>query len=128
MIDILNLNTNDLDVTQRLDDPSLIQSFTVDATNELIYYIDSNNRVLKQLDIKTKKIHTLTNIGTGNDLVLDWHLNLLGWIDVESFELVSFNISSGHLSTVIQVFSLKNRLQLTQTQGHFFGFLEHHHL
>lgn len=67
MIDILNLNTNDLDVTQRLDDPSAyIQSFTVDATNELIYYIDSNNRVLKQLDIKTKKIHTLTNIGTGN--------------------------------------------------------------
>ncbi|XP_065930465.1 low-density lipoprotein receptor-related protein 4-like [Magallana gigas] len=101
MIDILNLNSNDLDVTQRLDDPSAyIQSFIVDATNERIYYIDSKNRVLKQLDIKTKKIHTLTNIGTGKDLVLDWHLNLLGWIDVESFELVSFNLSSGNLSTI----------------------------
>lgn len=31
---------------------------------------------------------------------MDWHLNLLGWIDVASFELVSFNLSSGNLSTV----------------------------
>lgn len=66
MIDILSLNSNDLDATQRLEDSSaFIQSFTVDAMNEFIYYIDSKNKAVKQLDIKTKKIHVLTTIDAG---------------------------------------------------------------
>lgn len=79
---------------------AIIQSFVVNADKELIYFIDSKNRVLKELDIKTQQIQILTSLDNGKSLVLDWYRGILGWINVESSEIIAFSLTSGNMTTV----------------------------
>lgn len=50
----------------QLKDPeATIDLFVVNADKELIYYIDNKNNVVKELDIKTHQIQTLTALSNG---------------------------------------------------------------
>lgn len=65
MIEISSVNGIVKSSPQLKDPEAIIHSFVVNADKELIYYIDSKNNVLKELDIKTQQIQTLTAISNG---------------------------------------------------------------
>lgn len=66
MIEISSVNGIVKSSPQLKDPEAIIHSFVVNAGKKLIYYIDSKNNVLKELDIKTQQIQTLTAISNGN--------------------------------------------------------------
>lgn len=65
MIEISSVNGVVRRSPQLKDTAAIIQSFVVNADKELIYFIDSKNRVLKELDIKTQQIQILTSLDNG---------------------------------------------------------------
>ncbi|XP_056012123.1 low-density lipoprotein receptor-related protein 4-like [Ostrea edulis] len=79
---------------------SVIQTFTVDAKLDLIYFVDNSDNSLKELNIITSQIRTLASISYAKALVFDWIANLLGWIEPTQSSIRAFSINSGTMSTI----------------------------
>ncbi|XP_056013210.1 low-density lipoprotein receptor-related protein 4-like [Ostrea edulis] len=80
--------------------PSIIETFTVDANLDLIYFVDRNNNTLKELNIITRQLRTLAYISYAKGLVFDWIANLLGWIEPLQSNIRAFSVNSGTISTI----------------------------
>ncbi|XP_056013215.1 low-density lipoprotein receptor-related protein 2-like [Ostrea edulis] len=80
--------------------PYIIESFTVDANLDLIYFVDGLDNTLKEFNILTTQLRKLSYIPYAKALIFDWIANLLGWIEPTQSNIRAFSITSGKMSTI----------------------------
>ncbi|XP_062567174.1 low-density lipoprotein receptor-related protein 6-like [Saccostrea cucullata] len=79
---------------------AIIETFAVDATMHLIYYLDSSRNALQELNLIHNQIRTLATAIGGKDLIFDWIANLLAWIEPTQSRIRAFSINSGTTSVI----------------------------
>ncbi|XP_056009049.1 low-density lipoprotein receptor-related protein 4-like isoform X1 [Ostrea edulis] len=99
---------------------SFIETFAVDANLHVIYYIDSKNRALKELNIVNKQIRKLASVSSARDLIFDWISNLLGWIEPHQSSIRTFSLNSRTISTIYSGLQRPVSLTLDAHNGYLF--------
>nr|XP_022326442.1 low-density lipoprotein receptor-related protein 4-like [Crassostrea virginica] len=98
----------------------MIGGLAVDANADKIYFIDSKSDSIKELNMMTGQVGTLTHVSSGSaDLILDWMSSLLGWIEAQT-NIMTFSVNSDTTNTIYTNLQHVNLLTIDSHNGVLF--------
>nr|XP_022326452.1 low-density lipoprotein receptor-related protein 4-like isoform X2 [Crassostrea virginica] len=97
----------------------MIRGLAVDANADKIYFIDSKSDSIKELNMMTGQVGTLTYVSSGSDLIFDGISTLLGWIEGQT-NIMSFSVISDTTDTIYTNLQNVNLLTIDSHNGVLF--------
>nr|XP_022326450.1 low-density lipoprotein receptor-related protein 4-like [Crassostrea virginica] len=97
----------------------MIGGLAVDANADKIYFIDVKSDLIKELNMITGQVGTLTYVLSGSDLIFDWMSTLLGWIERQT-NIMSFSLNSGITDTIYRNLQHANLMTIDSHNGILF--------
>nr|XP_022326444.1 low-density lipoprotein receptor-related protein 6-like isoform X2 [Crassostrea virginica] len=97
----------------------MIGGLAVDANADKIYFIDSKSDSIKEFNMMTGRVGTLTYVSSGSDLIFDGISSLLGWIEAQT-NIMSFSVNSDTIDTIYTNLQHVNFLTIDPHDGVLF--------
>nr|XP_022305771.1 low-density lipoprotein receptor-related protein 1B-like [Crassostrea virginica] len=97
----------------------VIGGLAVDAIADKLYFIDMKSDSIKELNMITGQVGTLTHVSSASDLIFDWISTFLGWIEGQT-NIMSFSIHSGTTDTIYTNLKHVNLLTIDSRNGILF--------